>query len=70
VQLERMERGLLRTGYKARRFVGEMEEIASTYETLGMTEKIYQGAAEMYKLVGSGLSFFSASGRRPFVTGH
>jgi 3-hydroxyisobutyrate dehydrogenase-like beta-hydroxyacid dehydrogenase len=51
--LERMERGLLRTGYKARRFVGEMLEIASTYETLGMTEKIYHGAAEMYKFVGN-----------------
>jgi 3-hydroxyisobutyrate dehydrogenase-like beta-hydroxyacid dehydrogenase len=36
---------------KARRWVGEMEEIAQTFADLGMTPNIYQGAADMYRLV-------------------
>ena len=36
---------------KARRWVGEMEEIAKTFEHLNLTPKIYQGAADMYRLV-------------------
>lgn len=36
---------------KARRWVGEMEEIAQTFADLGMTPSIYQGAADMYRLV-------------------
>ena len=38
---------------KARRWVGEMEEIAKTFGAVGLTPKIYEGAAEMYRLVGS-----------------
>jgi 3-hydroxyisobutyrate dehydrogenase-like beta-hydroxyacid dehydrogenase len=37
---------------RARRWVGEMEEIAKTFEDLGMTPKILLGAADMYTLVG------------------
>jgi 3-hydroxyisobutyrate dehydrogenase-like beta-hydroxyacid dehydrogenase len=37
---------------RARRWVGEMEEIAKTFEDLGMTPSILQGAADMYTLVG------------------
>ena len=37
---------------RARRWVGEMEEIAKTFGDLGMTPKILLGAAEMYTLVG------------------
>ncbi|MFC1957269.1 DUF1932 domain-containing protein [Chloroflexota bacterium] len=36
---------------RARRWVGEMEEIAATFEGLGMTPFMLQGAAEMYRLV-------------------
>jgi len=36
---------------KARRWVGEMEEIARTFADLGMTPSIYEGAADMYRLV-------------------
>lgn len=36
---------------KAYRWVGEMEEIAATFEQLGMTPKIFQGAAEMYDFI-------------------
>jgi 3-hydroxyisobutyrate dehydrogenase-like beta-hydroxyacid dehydrogenase len=37
---------------KAYRWVGEMEEIAKTFEDAGMTPKILLGAADMYRLVG------------------
>lgn len=38
---------------RARRWVGEMEEIAKTFESVGLTPKMLQGAADMYRLVGS-----------------
>jgi len=37
---------------RARRWVGEMEEIATTFGDLGLTPLMLQGAAEMYRLVG------------------
>jgi 3-hydroxyisobutyrate dehydrogenase-like beta-hydroxyacid dehydrogenase len=37
---------------RSRRWVGEMEEIAATFEGVGMTPKILLGAADMYTLVG------------------
>ncbi|MDZ4230701.1 MAG: DUF1932 domain-containing protein [Dehalococcoidales bacterium] len=37
---------------RARRWVGEMEEIAATFESLGMTPLILQGAADLYRFVG------------------
>ena len=37
---------------RARRWVGEMEEIAKTFADLGMTPNILQGAADMFTLVG------------------
>jgi 3-hydroxyisobutyrate dehydrogenase-like beta-hydroxyacid dehydrogenase len=36
---------------KAYRWVGEMEEIAATFEQLGMTPKILLGAADMYRFI-------------------
>jgi 3-hydroxyisobutyrate dehydrogenase-like beta-hydroxyacid dehydrogenase len=38
---------------RARRWVGEMEEIAKTFESVGLTPKMLQGAADMYRLVSS-----------------
>lgn len=38
---------------RSRRWVGEMEEIAATFAELGMTPRILEGAADMYRLVGS-----------------
>jgi 3-hydroxyisobutyrate dehydrogenase-like beta-hydroxyacid dehydrogenase len=35
---------------KAHRWVAEMEEIARTFEDVGLTPLIFQGAAEMYRL--------------------
>ena len=37
---------------QARRWVGEMEEIATTFKGLGMTPLMLQGAADMYRFVG------------------
>ena len=38
---------------RARRWVGEMEEIAKTFESVGLTPRMLQGAADMYRLVSS-----------------
>ena len=37
---------------RARRWIGEMEEIAKTFEGVGLTPRILHGAADMYRLVG------------------
>ncbi len=47
-----MERGLPGVPPKSRRWVGEMEEIAKTFEELQMTPRIYQGAADIYRFMG------------------
>ena len=36
---------------KAYRWVGEMEEIATTFAALGVTPKMLEGAADMYRFV-------------------
>jgi hypothetical protein len=46
------KRGIPSMPNRARRWVGEMEEIARTFQDLGMTPNILQGAADMYTLVG------------------
>jgi 3-hydroxyisobutyrate dehydrogenase-like beta-hydroxyacid dehydrogenase len=51
--LDRIQRSLPSVPAKAHRFVGEMEEIASTYQAVGLTPSIFDGAAEMYRLIGS-----------------
>jgi 3-hydroxyisobutyrate dehydrogenase-like beta-hydroxyacid dehydrogenase len=50
--LEHFERSIPGMPPKAYRWVGEMEEIAKTFEDVGMTPKILLGAADMYRLVG------------------
>ena len=47
-----MKEGLPSVPSKARRWIGEMEEIAKTFAELGLTAKIYQGAADMYRFLG------------------
>ena len=49
---ERMEKGLPSMPPKAKRWIGEMEEISATFEHVGLTPKILAGAADMYCLVG------------------
>ena len=48
---ERMERGLPTMLPKARRWIGEMEEIASTFAHVGLTPKIHEGAADTYRFI-------------------
>ena len=48
---ERMERGLPSMPPKARRWIGEMEEISATFKHIGLTPNILTGAADMYRLV-------------------
>ncbi|MEM7532287.1 MAG: DUF1932 domain-containing protein [Chloroflexota bacterium] len=52
VMHKRMQ-GLPNMPAKSRRWVGEMEEIAKTFAEVGMTPKILEGAADMYRFVGS-----------------
>jgi 3-hydroxyisobutyrate dehydrogenase-like beta-hydroxyacid dehydrogenase len=47
---QQMFKGLPDTPRRARRWVGEMEEIALTFQGLGLTPKILQGAADMFRL--------------------
>jgi len=49
--LKRME-GLPGMPPKSRRWVGEMEEIAATFGAVGLTPKIFEGAADIYRFVG------------------
>ena len=50
---ESFKRGLQSVPSKSRRWTGEMEEIARTFGHVGLTPKILEGAAEMYRFVGS-----------------
>ncbi len=49
---ERMEKGLPTMPTKARRWIGEMEEISATFDHVGLTPNILTGAADMYRFVG------------------
>ena len=49
--LERLRRAVPGMIPKAYRWVGEMEEIARTFEAVGLTPLIFAGAAELYALV-------------------
>jgi 3-hydroxyisobutyrate dehydrogenase-like beta-hydroxyacid dehydrogenase len=51
--VQRNLRSIPGMAHKAGRWVGEMEEIAATFEGLGMTPKILEGAADMYRFVKS-----------------
>jgi 3-hydroxyisobutyrate dehydrogenase-like beta-hydroxyacid dehydrogenase len=50
--LEHLERSVPGMPPKAYRWVGEMEEIAKTFDDVGLTPKMLLGAADMYTLVG------------------
>ena len=49
---QRMERSIPSLPSKSRRWVGEMEEIAATFAELGLTPKILDGAADVFRFVG------------------
>jgi 3-hydroxyisobutyrate dehydrogenase-like beta-hydroxyacid dehydrogenase len=47
-----MERVLQTVPYRARRWIGEMQEVAKTFEDLKLTPKFHQGAEDVYRLIG------------------
>jgi len=49
---------------RARRWVGEMEEIATTFAALGLTPRMLEGAADIYRLV-SGTALADQTAREP-----
>lgn len=49
---ERMKKKLPTVPAKSRRWVGEMEEMAATFDQVGLTPKIFQGAADIYRFLG------------------
>ena len=49
--LRRMEKQLPGLPTKAFRWIGEMEEIAATFGSLGVTPLLHQGAAEVYRVL-------------------
>ena len=49
---QRMEGGLPTIPAKSRRWISEMEQIRDTFDDLGLTPHIFQGVADMYRLVG------------------
>ncbi len=51
-RLDSLSRGLQSIPSKSKRWVGEMEEIAKTFGSLGLTPKILEGAADLYRFVG------------------
>ena len=66
---ERMERGLPGMPTKAKRWIGEMEEISDTFADVGLTPNILTGAADIYRLVSSThLADLSPEARDQFPT--
>ena len=69
VLYERMERGLPSMPPKAKRWIGEMEEISDTFAHAGLTPHILAGAADMYRLVSdTHLADLSPEARDQFPT--
>ena len=52
-RLDRMQTDLPGLPANAHRWVGEMEEIAATFEQAGVTPFFHRGAAEVYRLLGA-----------------
>ena len=49
--LKQMDTGISRLPPNAHRWIGEMEEIAATFEHLGVSPFFHKGAAEVYRLL-------------------
>ena len=59
--LSAMESGIPGLPANAGRWIGEMEEIAETFESAGVTPRFHQGAAEIFRLPG----LHAVRGREP-----
>ena len=51
--VQRMEGWIPGIPAKSRRWVSEMQEIGATFEHLGMTPYLFQGVADMYRMIGA-----------------
>ena len=49
--LNKMSTGISRIPSNAHRWIGEMDEIASTFKSVGVPQGFHQGAAEIYRLL-------------------
>jgi 3-hydroxyisobutyrate dehydrogenase-like beta-hydroxyacid dehydrogenase len=49
--LDSLGRSIVGMPPKAHRWIGEMEEIAATFGAVGLTPRIYEGVAELYRFV-------------------
>jgi 3-hydroxyisobutyrate dehydrogenase-like beta-hydroxyacid dehydrogenase len=52
-EYSRMKKMIPSVPVKARRWVGEMDEVASTFEQVGLTPCFHQAASEIFRLVGT-----------------
>jgi 3-hydroxyisobutyrate dehydrogenase-like beta-hydroxyacid dehydrogenase len=50
--------------HRAKRWIGEMEEIAATFEDVGLTPRIFQGVADIFRMV-SETSLADQTSREP-----
>ena len=49
--VERLEEAVIRLPTLAERYVGEMEQVAETFDSIGLTPNIHQGAAELFEFL-------------------
>ena len=51
--VEKLDEAIIRLPTLAERYVGEMEQVAETFESIGLTPQIHQGAADLFKFISS-----------------
>ena len=49
--VERLDQAVLRLPSLSGRYIGEMEQVAETFEAIGLTPDIHKGAADMFRLL-------------------
>ena len=49
--VERLDEAIIRLPTLSERYIGEMEQVAETFASIGLTPNIHQGAAELFELL-------------------
>lgn len=49
--VEKLDNAILRLPSLSGRYIGEMEQVAETFESIGLTPHIHQGAADLFRLL-------------------
>ncbi|NKB22022.1 MAG: DUF1932 domain-containing protein [Alphaproteobacteria bacterium] len=49
--VERLDEAIIRLPTLSERYIGEMEQVAETFASIGLTSNIHQGAAELFELL-------------------